>query len=184
MTGSKQSWWFGTFLFLLQTLEASHAKFNSEFQITSNNPCLQYASLVEYKHEGEGEACQQPGVVYCAPKVAQGRNATTLHFNTHGVPVAPPSFEFLLINACQGDQPVLVQKFAFGLELYSPDDPFAISRSLCPGMDALFSDDSCCVFNLCNGVFGKEGICENVCGKTTISLKYKVEWSHENNMNT
>ena len=63
-------------------------------------------------------------------------------------------------------------RFGFALQLYGPERPLAISRSLCVGQ----AESDCCVFNLCNALLGVPGACVAICLGTEIELSWRIDW--------
>jgi hypothetical protein len=120
------------------------------------------------------EKCQQPGTTFCRPQGAPGSRSTSLRFTSPSV-TDVPQWHFLMVNKCVIGA-ATVQVFGFSLQLYGAGAPFAIQRRFCPGADALHSDASCCVLNLCNAVLGVPGSCITDCGGTSINLKWNVNY--------
>lgn len=161
-------------IFFLAHCGSGEARFDGSFLVSSDNKCFRFATLVR-EPDSSPQQCQQMGTTYCAPDTAHAR-ATRLTLSTENL-TQPPAFELLLVNQCKGE-PASVQRFGFTVQLFHPSSPFAIGRHFCPGSDCLFSDDSCCVLNLCDGMFGTPGQCITPCESTTVTLHWNVSWQH------
>eukprot|EP00040_Diaphanoeca_grandis_P042863 m.266233 g.266233 ORF g.266233 m.266233 type:complete len:178 (-) comp66070_c0_seq1:131-664(-) len=167
---------FGLLLTLFLRVHSGAAVLTGKFEIRSNNPCFKHAALYE-EHPNPletPERCVAGNVSFCDTQSVLGKHHTTIVV-TDDRDIGQIKINTYLINICTSEVPptTKVERFGFALQLYGPRNPFAIQRSFCVGQ----SPDDCCVFNLCNGVFGRPAMCSTTCHGVEIELSWQVDWN-------